>query len=1192
MTTFALLSAKTPIISTFDLHVLHDNAGHVADHYAWHAATYVEQPTLHELRTGFIEAICQARTPKACIIAPFGYGKTATIIGLWQACQDAHILAVPPIACTSFTQIAQAVTDWLLYALPMYQTTIRQAHDLFLTASAESLARRDERLFDIPFDQAMAAIRDKLERGYLDFEDISINLVAFLEQITTYVIEAGYAGFAIMIDEFQQLLGNASKGVLVAFRQLIWGLRTRNLPLGLCLTMDPDTERTLADRAGDILHRIKDDGFYLDIRNIYDREFPRRLWQQYIHALGLSKQQQRFIDPFALESLGQLCERDDLSNGPRTVINVFQLAAERFQRTKQRYTPLDLMQNLLDGTIRFDGDRSLLPNVVAELMNFPYFQQSQRRTQALQLIAAFPRGCSREIAQHFNLEDAWLNINEDLRGEIVTELVEGLALIETQRVARPANKLNLLLRRYWMQITDQHLVTEHAVKRFAEQIIPLLFPRDNHAFDGWIHSNPLKLTVDGYYVGLYEGTFSTAYPMRRIKIIVADQQIKFTDDADEDVDFVCYFQLDYTATETTIAIQNGMIIVCRVALNAVVPDGLQSSLRWIQDYLSPQPISLAVVLNLLHYIEQRADESTSERDSVRINDVVQRLHEWFLGELLPKSHFNSLGYDVSLSGGEALRQTLFLLATQRWTYYQPLIKQTQSLAFLNDYIRVLSDLSTDQRIGIAPLVDTKASIAQRFGLNRHAGFESRIRQYEQLLTIEAWQGHEGSLRFHPHPIEKHLIEVIRQQSRVSEEHGYRWLRQHGLSSAETAIVRKLVQIRYDLLVDDGYLSLPQQPTVLELRHRWHQLQTRSQQLTDPIERLTAIEQHITTADETQSLGLATMLDEIEEEILQHEQDQHRAREDFKQTQLQKLAELQAMLICVAIPKTIPQLQSHFEGIYNILNHKRDGLIATIEEAQEDIKRLKLTDIDRITEQITRWQKNHHLYQDWQSLAHTIKGYQQSQNNNHHNHKNAALEDLIDEMRATLAQQGMAGLNDITRLNTMFRDSINRGLSSGFTQNSIQKRVVQRVFSEIGEIFDVKQEIVDSALAHISQKAITERGQAINEVVQRMLAVLLLKLSFVKGDQVVFVDRITQLQQHLKDWLWLLDSDTGELHTERWGYIGKIAKEVVIASTKNDTLWLNTLIFQPVVIDDSYDNKQLSKLISSENVRIIVDIAKN
>ena len=64
----------------------------------------------------------------------------------------------------------------------------------------------------------------------------------------------------VAIDEFQQLLGNATKGTLVALRQLIWGLRTRELPLGLLLTMDPDTERTLADRAGDILHRIKDDG--------------------------------------------------------------------------------------------------------------------------------------------------------------------------------------------------------------------------------------------------------------------------------------------------------------------------------------------------------------------------------------------------------------------------------------------------------------------------------------------------------------------------------------------------------------------------------------------------------------------------------------------------------------------------------------------------------------------------------------------------------------------------------------------------------------------------------------------------------------------------------------------------------------------------------------------------------------------
>lgn len=57
-------------------------------------------------------------------------------------------------------------------------------------------------------------------------------------------------------------------------------------------------------------------------------------------------------------------------------------------------------------------------------------------------------------------------LRDDLRGEIVTETEEGLALIEFQRVGRPAHRLNVLLRRYWMQMTDQQLFAEDAARVF------------------------------------------------------------------------------------------------------------------------------------------------------------------------------------------------------------------------------------------------------------------------------------------------------------------------------------------------------------------------------------------------------------------------------------------------------------------------------------------------------------------------------------------------------------------------------------------------------------------------------------------------------------------------------------------------------------------------------------------------------
>src|SRR6266536_2636124 len=98
MSSLAAIAGKDPIVSTFGADALRTSAAEVSETYDWHAATYVEQPPVAEFRQAFIAAVHDAKTPKACLIAPFGYGKTASAIGIWRRCQAAGLLAVPPIS--------------------------------------------------------------------------------------------------------------------------------------------------------------------------------------------------------------------------------------------------------------------------------------------------------------------------------------------------------------------------------------------------------------------------------------------------------------------------------------------------------------------------------------------------------------------------------------------------------------------------------------------------------------------------------------------------------------------------------------------------------------------------------------------------------------------------------------------------------------------------------------------------------------------------------------------------------------------------------------------------------------------------------------------------------------------------------------------------------------------------------------
>src|SRR5207248_1269120 len=117
---------------------------------------------------------------------------------------------------------------------------------------------------------------------------------------------------------------------LTRLREFVWGLRTERSPCGLVLSLDSRLEQRLAEWAADLLHRIREHGPTLNLAEVYTRDFPAWLWQRLTQREG---EKQALLDPGSLDAdvllaLGQLVERPDLANGPRTVIDVFTRAGE------------------------------------------------------------------------------------------------------------------------------------------------------------------------------------------------------------------------------------------------------------------------------------------------------------------------------------------------------------------------------------------------------------------------------------------------------------------------------------------------------------------------------------------------------------------------------------------------------------------------------------------------------------------------------------------------------------------------------------------------------------------------------------------------------------------------------------------------------------------------------------------------
>jgi hypothetical protein len=805
-----ILANKEPVVATHVGAFDYESAKQTYHRYHSETTTFVVSPDIQRYQRQFVQTVLENQTTIACLVAPFGYGKTSTAISVWKSCEEAGLLAVPPFSCNSIAEMGQSIATALMYRLEQDGQTeavahVQEAFEQYLTSSAQKLAEQDAERYGIDIDVALQSIEDKIKNGYLQLEASATHLLHFLEQLVAIALNAGFKGLVVIVDEFQQFLGNINKGVITNFRTLIWGLQTRGaLPLGFLITMDPDTERNLTDRGADILHRIRNHGLYLSFSDIYTREFPRELWSRYAEAFSFVRESQHIVDHATLEAIGQICERSDLSNGPRTVINIFQRIATLHSTRSRSYTPCDLIDDFLTGDIRFDGDRGKIASLVNEISSYDYIKRSPSRVETIKLIAAYPRGCPPEVAERYGLHETYEYLFDELRGEILVELPEGVALVDLQKVGKPQNKLNIILKKYWLQITEAEIISDKALQYFAEYGVKPLFPEFTSYQNGWQpETDRFLLTSSGGYFRVYSGTFFEEYPQRRIAVQVvfnadqivepegyADAQYVFLIQKDEESHGSVSDNLDHIPT-----------FVIPIPIHTPFSRQLPRDIREIESFLSPVILTPGVLISLLNYITEQIPriEGMSEQEHQRILDVKGKLQEFLLNMSLSDETFAPYEIKIFSRGVQAFRDTLFNVLRRRYPQYQTVVNSTTWKRTLEQYRSALEQITGAQRRGIDPLNGKKTELALLFGQRQYAGFESYVKQFNGLVEVKDWRGDIGSLMFHRHPNENNIIEMITVENGLDEDTIYNLSQQQGYLPEETTYF-------IDFLLLRGYIE--------------------------------------------------------------------------------------------------------------------------------------------------------------------------------------------------------------------------------------------------------------------------------------------------------------------------------------------------------------------------------------------------
>jgi len=768
---------KKIVVSTVNANDLLRAPHEVDSTYDHHAATFIPLGDVGDYVHHFRKAVEKSKTPKGMVVAPYGYGKTSTLIFIWHECEEAGLVAVPPFFCTSLLDILEAIYAWTKYRLEQRQPDLVKAldevHYKYAAATIEEMATRYSEEHGLAKLTAANVLNDLLAKGSLVLELTPANLLFFLDETLNIVLEAGFEGLAVFPDEFQQYISKGAnlRQVIQQFREFVWGLMTRDSRLGVVFSIPSYTEGGIQSHGGDILDRLKEDGLYYNLRDIYTQEFPTRLWARYTDAFELGEAAQQVIDEHTLTAIGQIAEREDLGRGPRTVIDALKCAIVHWQDRGRSYSPVDLIDDFLYSKIYFEAQANKLKTVTRQALESQAVDTPEKQ-QAIKLMAAFPRGCPVSIQKAYGLYDVVNELSKPAHGELMTHLIEGYTLLGLQRAEGPTHIVDIMTTEFWRDYEEDELHVEAAQRSFMNRVLPHFFqPRRGAVAIGW-SSLEFTLSPTGSQVALIEGSFNPQYPKRSLALQVAYQADQLQGEiahAHIQFDFVFEWGEDqpYDAAGSIEKLGDHTV---RFYLNTrrKVGEAIPEDIKKLQDFVNPEYVTPLLMLSLVDYFDhwgEREGNVIPDKDKDELNYLINRIIGNSIQLLFNEGLRPAFDPPLRRVGGQMLEEVFNRKCRELWPDYRTFYVQAQYQAVLNDYINAMHDMTLKQRRGNAPIRDEKSALARKFGLASVATFENRARSdYQHLMDVTEWERNEGALVLKLHPLEELIYKQLKASS--------------------------------------------------------------------------------------------------------------------------------------------------------------------------------------------------------------------------------------------------------------------------------------------------------------------------------------------------------------------------------------------------------------------------------------------
>lgn len=630
----------------------------VAHRYGLYANSYDPLDRVKELKNRLIEELEKGKSVNGYLSADYGYGKTATLIYLWSQCQQNKIVAVPPFKFKEVENLMVAPYAWIKATLERERKSellpdLESLYDRCAVKSLEEQAMEIASKYKVPKDKALKIVRE------FNTEITPDSVLLFWQESIPMLQKAGFRGLAIFADESQEFLRTeeGASARIQVLSDLIKGMRSLGkIPIALMLGIPTTpTESAIEEQAGDIIHRMKEQKVSLRLADAYTYEFPGKLWESLcIKFLGDKSQGWQLAHPATIESLSQLCDRKDLSSGPRTIIEVFKRIVTFYRDNETAYSPENLIRDYLEGRLEFYGvQQHKINNAIATLEQLPEIAKHPQALEAIKLMAAFPGGISTRHAREFGMLESISQLanNDNLYGLHITQPTEesfGLAALKRPNTPTVVDTILNRFRQNWFGTWNDVQKQERATTSFINELLPLLFPASRIGQKAnWIwQSKTWQQDRYGFYNFLMGAPdrYNAEFPNRSVAIAVGNNPsdlMQFVPPKPTHLDWRFYLSYDGKSVESDrqrlTAIAGTGQVDFHIHLDRSFDREYPPAFGLLNNVIPPEQCSACTLLSLSQFIQDWLVEHSdiSKADLARLEHHRRECHQYALRLLFP-----------------------------------------------------------------------------------------------------------------------------------------------------------------------------------------------------------------------------------------------------------------------------------------------------------------------------------------------------------------------------------------------------------------------------------------------------------------------------------------------------------------------------------------------------------------------------